>query len=139
MSTESQIDSDNTSRPLPDHANRARALAAAAAAEREAAELRAATETRTDAQARAALDTVPRSAKQLAHDAESARHELARTLDEIERRLNPATQAKRLVHNTKQRLRILRDEHPEYLAAGALGVSAIATGLIWLGARSFRR
>lgn len=137
MNTESQFDPNKASRPLPDHANRARLLAAAA--EREAAELRAATETRTDAQARAALDTVPRSATQLAQDAESARHELARTLDEIERRLNPATQAKRVVHNTKQRLKILRDRNPEYLAAGAIGVSAIAAGLVWLGVRSLRR
>ena len=137
MSTESPIDPYAAPRPLPDQAQRAKLRAVAA--EREAAELRAATETRTDAQARAALQTVPRSPAQLAQDAETARQDLARTLDELEARLNPATQAKRLVHNTKRSLKGLRDRHPEYLVAGAAGVSAIAAGLIWLGVRSFRR
>lgn len=137
MSTESQIYPQGTGRPLSDTESRARLRAAAA--EREAAELRAATETRTDAEARAALQTVPRTPAELAQDAESARRELARTLNEIEDRLNPATQAKRVVHDTKRRLRTLRDRHPEYLLAGAAGVSAIAAGLIWLGVRALRR
>ncbi len=137
MSTESQVNPTKKSQQSLDDAHRAKLQAAAA--DREAAELRAATETRTDAEAKAAARTIARSPAQLAQDAESARRELARTLDEIEARLNPVTQAKRLVHDGQRRLKILRRRHPEYLIAGAAGVAALGAGLVWLGVRTFRR
>lgn len=137
MRTESHIDAHTTGRTAQDRARHAKLQAAAA--EREAAELRAATETRTDAEARAALRTVKRSPEQLAKDAESARQQLARTLDEIEARLNPVAQAKRLVREGRGRLNALRRQHPEYLVAGAIAVAALAGGLVWLGSRSLRK
>lgn len=137
MSTESQIDPKKKSKPSSDQARRAKLRAAAA--EREAAELRAATETRTDAEAKAAVRAIKRSPAQLVQDAEAARRQLAHTLDEIEARLNPAAQAKRMIHDATRRLKILRRRHPEYLVAGALGVTAVAVGLVWLGTRNLRR
>lgn len=77
-----------------------------------------------------------RSAAELARDIERNRDELAATLDAIEYKLNLPRQARAAAARAGDRIRLLRDENPAVLAAGAVAVAATVGGLVWLGVRA---
>jgi hypothetical protein len=77
-----------------------------------------------------------RSKAELARDIERNRDELAATLDAIEYKLNLSRQAKAAAARAGDRIRLLRDENPTVLAAGAVAVAAAVGGLVWLGVRA---
>jgi hypothetical protein len=77
-----------------------------------------------------------RSRVELAADIQNTRDELAATLDAIETKLNLPKQARLAAGRAGNRLRVLRDENPAVLAAGAVAVAAAIGGIVWLGIRS---
>lgn len=65
---------------------------------------------------------------QLKADIERARNELAATLDAIEYKLNVPKQLRFAGRKLNRKFSVVRDEHPEALIAGAVGVAS-AVGL----------
>ncbi|PJJ65236.1 DUF3618 domain-containing protein [Compostimonas suwonensis] len=80
-----------------------------------------------------------RTPAELKADIESARQQLAETLDAIEYKLNLPKQAKRAGRRLKSRLRKLRDENPAALVGVAAVVVAGLGAGVFLGIRTIRK
>lgn len=109
------------------------------AVDRAAAELRAATETRTDEEAKAALKTVKPSAAEISSDIRRNRMALVETLDSIEDRLNVPKRFRQLKKDTKAKIHAMNEDYPLAVPAIGVGAAAVIGAIAWLGVRMFKR
>jgi hypothetical protein len=80
-----------------------------------------------------------RSSAQLAADIVKNREAIAANLDAIEYKLNVPKQARLLAADVSNKIRVLRDENPVALAAGAVGVAVAVGGAVFLVVRAVAR
>lgn len=109
------------------------------AVDRAAAELRAATETRSDEEAQAALKTVKRSPEEVAEDIRLTRAALVDTLDAIEDKINVPRRLKSVTKDLRARLLVMQEENPLGLAAIGAGAVAALVSATWFGVRALKR
>ena len=80
-------------------------------------------------------EATQRSSAELAADIVKNREALTSTLDAIEYKLNVPKQAKLAAADISNKIRVLRDENPVALAAGAVAAAAAVGGAVFLAVR----